>query len=238
MNEKSADLNGILGSFGASDTVIVSFQWGKTPGGPYPYETKPQNMNDDGPFSFDLTGLAPDTYFFRSKADGGVFGTSYGDEKSFTTDRIAPTSGNALTSGSGSPEAILNIPGDIIVKTVQVQPALASVGQQVTIFSNVTNTGTMPAEYTATLKINGEVVETRTGIAAANSAVPIKFDVNMDEPGTYYVDINGRETFFTVTGQGNTAGTGKIISLMFIFICVVGIGVATILLIMRRRPQH
>jgi hypothetical protein len=238
VNDKSADLNGRLGSFGASDTVNVSFQWGTTSGGPYANETNPQNMNDDGPFSFDLTGLGPDTYYFRSKADGGVFGISYGDEKSFTTDLVAPVSNNSLTTSSESPEAILNIPGDIIVKTVQVQPAQASLGQQVTIFSNVTNTGTIPAEYTATLKINGEVVETRSGVAAANSAVPLRFDVNMDEPGTYYVDINGRETFFTVMKQGNTASTGKIISLMFIFICIVGIGIATILLIMRRRPQH
>jgi hypothetical protein len=230
-------LNGRLASFGASDTVNVSFQWGTKPGGPYPNETKPQNMNDDGTFSFDLTGLGPNTYYFRSKADGGVFGTSYGDEKSFTT-ASAPVSANAITSGSGSPEAILNIPGDIIVKTVQVQPAQASLGQQVTIFSNVTNTGTMSAEYTATLKINGEVVETRSGVAAANSAVPLKFNVSIDEPGTYYVDINGRETFFTVTEQGSTTSTGKIISLMFIFICLIGIGIATILLLMRRRPQH
>jgi hypothetical protein len=237
VNDKSADLNGRLASFGASDNVDVSFQWGTTPGGPYPNETTPQIMNDDGPFSFDLTGLGPDTYYFRSKADGGVFGTSYGDEKSFTTPS-APVSVNALTSSSESPEAILNIPGDIVVKTVRVQPAQASLGQQVTIFSNVTNTGTMPAEYTATLKINGEVIETRSGIAPAKSAVPLQFDINTQEPGTYYVDINGRETFFTVTGQGNTAGTGKIISLMFIFICLIGIGIASILLLMRRRPAR
>ncbi|MCK4402573.1 MAG: right-handed parallel beta-helix repeat-containing protein [Dehalococcoidia bacterium] len=81
----SATLNGNLDSLGAASTVEVSFQWG-TATGSYSYNTTAQAMSTTGKFSSPLSGLDVDTtYYFRAKADGGVYGTSYGDEKHFTT---------------------------------------------------------------------------------------------------------------------------------------------------------
>ncbi len=80
----SARLNGSLDDLGSATSVDVSFEWGQTPGGPYPHETTPQAMSATGAFSFDLTPLIPNTtYYFRARAAGD--GTSYGIEKNFTT---------------------------------------------------------------------------------------------------------------------------------------------------------
>ncbi len=80
----SARLNGNLDDLGTAVSADVSFEWGVTPGGPYPNETTPETVNMTGAYSFDLSYLTPSTvYYYRSKAAG--HGTSYGVEKSFTT---------------------------------------------------------------------------------------------------------------------------------------------------------
>ena len=83
-----ARLNGNLDSLGTASSVDVRFQWG-TSSGDYPNETASQPMDATGAFNFDLLSLNPGTtYYFRGKAVGD--GTSYGDEKSFTT--VSPPS--------------------------------------------------------------------------------------------------------------------------------------------------
>ncbi len=83
----SATLNGEVTDFNDAVDANVSFQWGTSPES-WPNETEAESMalEDAGPFSFDLTGLkANTTYYYRAKADCGGYGTTYGDERSFTT---------------------------------------------------------------------------------------------------------------------------------------------------------
>jgi hypothetical protein len=85
----SATLNGSLASLGTATTVNVSFQWGTTSGGPYPNTTTAQAMTAAGPFSARLTGLTGDTtYYFKASGNGGIHGTGYGSEVSFTTSKV------------------------------------------------------------------------------------------------------------------------------------------------------
>lgn len=78
----AATLNGNLDGLGTAETVNVSFEWGLTT--TYGDETTSQAMTATGPFSFNLSGLSPNTiYHFRAKAVGE--GTSYGSDMSFTT---------------------------------------------------------------------------------------------------------------------------------------------------------
>jgi len=80
----SVCMNGTLDDLGTATSANVSFEWGQTPGGPYPFESTPQEMSAPGAFSFYLIPLTPDTtYYFRAKAIGDS--TTYGTEKSFTT---------------------------------------------------------------------------------------------------------------------------------------------------------
>ena len=82
ININSATLNGKLTALGTSASVIASFEWGTTQGGPYANQTTPETMTATGALSSSLTGLDPDTtYYFRAKAIGHE--TSYGTELSF-----------------------------------------------------------------------------------------------------------------------------------------------------------
>lgn len=78
-----ATLHADLTSLGTSSSVEVSFEW-STSSGSYANETTAEVRTSTGSFSFEITGLNPDTtYYFRAKAAGE--GTNYGSEVEFTT---------------------------------------------------------------------------------------------------------------------------------------------------------
>jgi hypothetical protein len=107
----SARLNGNLDDLGTADNVTVSFEWGTSSGGPYPYQTDNQMLTATGVFSFDLSSLNPGTtYYYKAKATG--WGMSYGREGSFTT-LIPPsvTTDNASTITTTSARLNGNLDG-------------------------------------------------------------------------------------------------------------------------------
>jgi hypothetical protein len=84
----SATLNGDLTDLNDSWGGHVSFQWGTTSvnDSKYQNETAGKAVDTTGAFSFDLTGLTSNTtYYYRAKVHCGNYGTTYGDEGSFTT---------------------------------------------------------------------------------------------------------------------------------------------------------
>jgi len=91
MTTDTARLNGNLDALGTAAAVNSSFIYGITSGGPYPFSSTPQEMTVTGSFNSYITGLSPfTTYYYRAKADGGIYGVSYGAEDSFTTNRLPP----------------------------------------------------------------------------------------------------------------------------------------------------
>jgi len=84
ISDTQATLNGDLTDLNDSAGADVSFQWG-TSSESWPNETAAY-LAKAGAFSFSLTGLTSNTtYYYRAKADSGNYGTTYGDERSFTT---------------------------------------------------------------------------------------------------------------------------------------------------------
>jgi phosphodiesterase/alkaline phosphatase D-like protein len=131
----TATLNGSLTELGTATTVNVSFQYGATSGGPYPYATAAQAKTAEGAFQAGLSGLdANTTYYCRAKGDGGIYGISYGAEKSFTTSKIPPS----VTTDNAT---------NITASTASLNGMLSSLGTAPTV--NVSfNWGTTPGVYT------------------------------------------------------------------------------------------
>ena len=90
----TAFLNGNLTAKGTATAVNTSFIYGTSPGGPYPNSTAPQVKSATGAFQAAITSLSPfTTYYFKARADGGAYGTAYGTELNFTTNRLPPVMG-------------------------------------------------------------------------------------------------------------------------------------------------
>ncbi|MDM7998892.1 MAG: carboxypeptidase regulatory-like domain-containing protein [Dehalococcoidia bacterium] len=103
----TATLNGNLTSLGTASSVIVSFEWGTTDGGPYSNVTDNQTMTGTGTFSANVTGLvAGTTYYYRAKAVGD--GTALGDQVSFTASVTPPTVTTGAASNLAATSATLN----------------------------------------------------------------------------------------------------------------------------------
>jgi len=130
-------------------------------------------------------------------------------------------------------------PSDVRAINTWTNTRTVRAGQDVAIYANIANRGDIEGPYTATLTINGVVEEVKTGMLQPNTAVPLKFVVSRDEPGTYNVDINGQETFFTVVGDtsGTKAHSENIVYIIGI-ILLSAVIIALVYLIIHRRQQH
>jgi hypothetical protein len=235
ITENSARLNGTLTSLGTAAAVDVSFQYGTRPGA-YPGQTPAQTMAATGPFSFNLTDLAPGTwYYFRAEAVGDLGLTSYGAEKSFTT--RTPPPGRRVSPSVSTPSGVLK-PANMSSQYLSVSPQQTYANQPVAIAINVVNTGDEAGNYNLALKINGQVEQTKMVSVGPQATQPVKFTVTKGQPGTYSVSLDGKQGSFTILGPGaGTAGSpasGGLIAIIIVGILVIAI--VLILMLTRRRP--
>jgi hypothetical protein len=90
VTSNSATLRGYVSSMGPYDSASVWFQWGTSTG--YGSNTEQQVIYGPGPFSIQLSGLAPNaSYYFRAAARPEVVGVStvYGNAGNFNTSGAA-----------------------------------------------------------------------------------------------------------------------------------------------------
>jgi len=90
VTSNSAVLRGYVSSMGPYDSVSVWFQWGTSTG--YGSNTEKQVIYGPGPFSIQISGLAPNTsYYFRAAAKPEALGVStvYGNPGNFYTSGAA-----------------------------------------------------------------------------------------------------------------------------------------------------
>ncbi|MFA5399486.1 MAG: CARDB domain-containing protein [Dehalococcoidia bacterium] len=195
----SAILNGDLTSPGRADTVDVSFLWGATSGGPYTNTTAPQEMTSAGAFSAGLSGLSHGvTYYFMAKADGGIYGTAYGVERSFTTATLPPPApGSPPPPGSSGgmtssipPILPVSLP-NVVVQSATLSAGRVAPGDPVEITATVANRGTVNGNAVIKLYINGQEAAVRCVTLESGKSRVIIFTTVRNEPGTYTVYVNG-----------------------------------------------
>jgi hypothetical protein len=152
--------------------------------------------------------------------------------------QVASTSLVQLSSSSSVPERIITIPANLSVKYLNVQPQQTRANHPVTIYASITNSGDDSGHYTATLQINGKVEEIKTGTVGSHAAVPLKFEIIEDEPGTYLVDINGQQSYFTIIDKQGSIDTAKILTITGFILGIIGIITISALLLRRRRKGY
>jgi hypothetical protein len=120
---------------------------------------------------------------------------------------------------------------------LNVNPQQAAANQPVNITTNVVNTGDEAGNYNITLKINGQVEQTKMVSVGPQATQPVKFTLTRAQPGTYAVNIGGQKGSFTILGAGSgTASTPSSSDLIAILIMgVLIIAVAVLLMLIFRR---
>jgi len=187
-----------------------------------------------GTFQAALSGLRDNAhYYFRAGAIGDS--TVYGAEQSFVTRREP----SAITQHPrSSPAPPQQTPPYMTIQYLSINPIQASIGQPVTIVTNIVNTGDETGGYTAVLKINGEIEQSRTFNVGPKATQPVKFTVTRTQPGTYAVDIGNQKANFTIIDAGSRSVIGTGASILFVVsIAVIAALVLLLIVVSRRRFQ-
>jgi len=123
-----------------------------------------------------------------------------------------------------------------------INPAQAEIGETVTISTIVQNTGQLEGSCTLTLRIDGEIEQSRVTTLAAGESQQVSFTVSKDASGTYAVDVNGLTGEFIVLAPEPSlapASSPPWISIFWwVILLIAGITASLVyFLIVRRRRQ-
>jgi hypothetical protein len=136
-----------------------------------------------------------------------------------------------------SPSMPAATPASITARNMQITPEQTYAGQTIAISANMANDGDQAGGYTAALKINGKVEQTKIGPVDGHSAIPVNFTVIKYQPGTYTVDIGGQKGTFTVLAANTTSGQPSSSAIIVIFIMgVLVLSTIVVLMLTFRRP--
>jgi hypothetical protein len=156
---------------------------------------------------------------------GGPAVATAGATGPLTGPRVSPT-----------PPRPLN-PPQMSLQYLSITPQQAGANQPITITTNVVNTGDEAGNYNVTLKINGQLEQSRMVSVGPQGTQPVKFTVIKDQPGTYNVDILGKSGSFTILGAGSStsssSGNSGLIVLLIIGVLVLA---TVVVLILSRKP--
>lgn len=139
---------------------------------------------------------------------------------------------------SVSPQMVPKMPARCSVKYLDVQPRTAAISQPVTIMANMTNGGDESGAYTATLKINGIIEQTKTGTVGGRAVHPLSFTVSKNKPGTYQVDINGQVSSFTVAGESQNNSVNGTAQALYLLLALMILAVIVLAILVVRRQQE
>ncbi|MBN1643219.1 MAG: DUF4340 domain-containing protein [Dehalococcoidales bacterium] len=90
------------------------------------------------------------------------------------------------------------VPATFTVERPTVSQTEISAGGTVIITVQVTNEGDLPGSYDVNLKINSEVVQTKTVTLEAHASEALTFSVTEDAVGTYVASVDARTVTFVV----------------------------------------
>jgi hypothetical protein len=246
----SVQLRGNLTSRGTAPSDNVCFIWGTSQDGPYLNETPVQQMNSTGIFNAPISGLAAQTtYYYKAVASG--HGTSYGEEKSFTTllpptpiptppilpnpliGTGAPTSHGSSVAGTTTTTQPVSLP-NIQIQSASLSAYKVAPGTPVTVTANIANRGTGNGSIRLKLYVNGEEDSSQGITVESGGNRPVYFTVSRNQPGIYAVYIGGTQAGSFMVEDAIDPNAILYISLSLIFFALV----LGMIMIVRRKSHY
>jgi len=84
------------------------------------------------------------------------------------------------------------------VTSITVAPSESTLGQKVTITVNVKNSGDAEGTYTAALKVNNNIVDSKDVILAAGEAKAVEFEYTPTTEGSYNIEVGSQKASLKV----------------------------------------
>ena len=131
------------------------------------------------------------------------------------------------TPAPGASPRLHTTPPDLKLKYLNINPQQAYANEPVAISTNVVNDGGTSGSYWVTLKINGQVEQTKAVSVGPDVAHPVTFTVYKSQLGTYDVDIGGQRGSFTIISVATTTprawGSAATIAILVLGVLVIGV---------------
>jgi len=135
----------------------------------------------------DGTGEVLPTEFTGYEDDYAVFeGTSEGGLSTFGLVAVSP------------------LATAFVISDLTISQSKVKIGESLTITAVVTNTSIARGTYTVSLKLDGEVVDTKGVTLASGASATVSFTVTKDVAGIYSVEIDGSSDSFMVASEAGT----------------------------------
>jgi len=149
-----------------------------------------------------------------ARADGGLYGTSYGLERSFTTIPIP-------------------LP-NVVVQSAYLSAARVAPGDPVQVTATVANRDTVNGNTAVKLYVNGQEAAVQGVTVESGKARSITFTTAQSQPGTYTVYVGGVQAGSFTVNEYVDPDIVLFIS-MALIVCSLALGIVYVL---RRRQQE
>ena len=116
----------------------------------------------------------------------------------FAVIAFSASSPPSVTPSSPPPPVTPTASAAFTLSSLGISPPEVSAGEAVTISVFLANAGEADGSYTATLKINGIVAETREVSLVGGTSETVTFTTSQGEASTYSIEVNGLPGSFTV----------------------------------------
>jgi hypothetical protein len=119
ISKNSAKCGGAVLNSGWAPVTVRGIVWGSSPGPSVALSTKTVDGNDIGTFTSSITGLTVNSTYYVKAYASNIFGTSYGEEVSFTTIKEVPelsttSVSNIINTGANSGGNITDDGGEAV----------------------------------------------------------------------------------------------------------------------------
>ncbi|MDD5313304.1 MAG: CARDB domain-containing protein [Dehalococcoidia bacterium] len=90
---------------------------------------------------------------------------------------------------------------NFVVTSLNVTPSHAFPGDEVTVTTEITNTGSMIGNYNAVLLINGKQADSKLITIPENMTKTATFTIKLDQPGTYSINLDTLSTALKISAM-------------------------------------
>jgi len=125
-------------------------------------------------------------------------------------------------------------PAKFEVIGLSINPNSIKVGKSSTISVSIKNSGGQSGTYEVRLKINNQVVDTKTVTLGVGQSTTVSFSYKPEKEGTYTIDVEGLTGSLTVIKE---AAFQEMLLILIMGVIAIIVIVITVFLVLRRKPK-